>query len=228
MLQSEQNSRVFAAGCGGKRGAKMNFQACFRAVPVIAILRGIRPDEVIEVGNALADSGILLAEIPLNSPEALCSIRRAAEYFHPRGTLLIGAGTVLSAAEVMQVHAAGGAYIISPNYNPAVVKAAGQCALTSIPGVVTPTEAVAAMEAGADLLKVFPAGSFGPGYFRDLRAVIPMPLIAVGGVSLENAKEFRRVAAGLGIGSALYRPGKCIGQVKRDAELFVNIIRGQS
>ena len=178
----------------------MTFQEQARRCPVVAILRGITPEEMLPVCEALRTAGIRLLEVPLNSPDALESIRHAAAKYHAAGELLAGAGTVLTAQNVRDVAAAGGRFIISPDANPEVIRETKRLGLVSIPGFFTATEAFTALRAGADYLKLFPAGKLGPGYVKDLKAVIKAPILAVGGVDTDNIAAFLDVCAGVGIG----------------------------
>jgi len=189
----------------------------------LAILRGITLDKVIAVCQALADNGIKFAEITMNSPEAIKSIKMAAEYF-TSGRICIGAGTVLSPEQVEAVAAAGGEYIISPNCNPAVIRRTKELGLLSCPGVFTPSEAFAALEAGADVLKLFPAGRMAPEYIKDLKAVVPAEFIATGAVGASNIKDYLKLAAGAGIGSALYKPGMSSLDVSRATKAILSEI----
>lgn len=189
---------------------------------LIAILRGVRPDEAIEIGAALIAAGIDRIEVPLNSPDPLTSIARLARAFGERS--LIGAGTVLDVAEVAQVGAAGGRLVVSPDMNPAVIAATKAAGLRSYPGVMTPTECFAALRAGADGLKLFPGSLIGPAGLRAIRAVLPpaTEVLAVGGAGPENfADWFAAGASGFGIGSALYRPGDDAETVGRRARAIV-------
>ena len=145
----------------------MTFQQQCERCPVVAILRGITPDEITDVCETLREAGIRLLEVPLNSPDALESIRRAAREYHAGTELLIGAGTVLTPAAVREVAEAGGRFIISPDTNPEVIRETKRLGLVSMPGFFTATEAFAALRAGADCLKLFPAGALGPGYVKD-------------------------------------------------------------
>ena len=197
----------------------MSFEALLRQCPLIAILRGIRPGEVQAVCDALYESGILLLEIPLNSPSALRSIGIAAR--HVKSRQLAGAGTVLTPEEAAAVRDAGGEFIISPNTDPEVIRASKRLGMISIPGFLTPSEAFCAIRAGADYLKLFPAGSFGPGYVKDLKAVVKHPILAVGGINRENLRSYLDVCTGAGIGSALYKPGKSLEEIARDAAAMV-------
>jgi len=194
----------------------------FAELPLIAILRGLPPDEALDVGRSLVATGFRLIEVPLNSPHPLESIRRLAADLGDRAT--VGAGTVCSAAEVAHVAEAGGRLIVSPNMNPQVIRAAKQAGLMSGPGVATPTEAFAAIEAGADFLKLFPAEQIGPGVLKAWRAVLPgdMPLVPVGGITPESMAAWRTAgASGFGLGSALYKPGLTTLQVRQAAESFI-------
>lgn len=186
---------------------------------VVAILRGILPEEVKTVCEILIENKIRLIEVTLNSPNALESIKIAVDAVGGDG--VIGAGTVLTAEEVSQVAAAGGQFIISPNVNTGVIKKTRELGLVSIPGFLTPTEAFTAVDAGADMLKCFPAGTMGVNYLKDLKAVMKTPLVATGGISDKNMKDFLAFAAGVGIGSALFKPGKSFDAIRADAAKFM-------
>ena len=178
------------------------------APPIVAILRGITPDEAVGIGEALLDAGVRVIEVPLNSPQPLVSIERLASSIGDRA--LVGAGTVTSADEVDQVVAAGGRVIVAPNTNPAVIARAVGHNIDVLPGAMTPSEAFAAFNAGARDIKIFPASSLGPAHVRALREVLPAAchLWAVGGTGAENLKQWLDAGArGIGVGSSLYRPG---------------------
>ena len=196
----------------------MDFAALLKQCPLIAILRGIRPEEVEGVCDVLFKAGVLLLEIPLNTQDALKSIEIAVR--HAGSRQLVGAGTVLTPEEAAAVRKAGGEFIISPNTDPDVIRETKRLGMLSIPGFLTPSEAFSAMRAGADYLKLFPAGNFGPGYVKDLKAVVKHPILAVGGINKENLRSYLDVCAGAGIGSALYKPGKTVREIGNDAELF--------
>ena len=190
---------------------------------LIAILRGIRPDEVESIGKVLYDAGFRIIEVPLNSPEPFESIRVLRDILP--ANCMVGAGTVLSPAQVLQVKDAEGQLIVMPHSDPEVIRAATAAGLASAPGVATVTEAFAALAAGADILKMFPAEQLGPVVVKAWRAVIPasVMLAPVGGITPASLKEF--VAAGasaFGLGSALYKPGMSAEQVKQNAEAFVS------
>ncbi|OYX43879.1 MAG: 2-dehydro-3-deoxy-6-phosphogalactonate aldolase [Rhodobacterales bacterium 32-67-9] len=185
---------------------------------IVAILRGIRPDEAEAVTGALIAAGIPKVEVPLNSPEPFVSIERMARRFGDAA--LIGAGTVLSTADVRRVKEAGGALVVSPDCNPEVISATKAAGLLSYPGVMTPTDCFAALRAGADGLKIFPAELVGPAGLRALGAVLPPDtnVLAVGGVSAANMADWRAAGArGFGLGTALYRPGDNAAEVARKA-----------
>ncbi|WP_417809138.1 2-dehydro-3-deoxy-6-phosphogalactonate aldolase [Thioclava sp.] len=190
--------------------------------PLIAILRGITPPEALPVTEALIDAGITRIEVPLNSPDPLVSIKAMVERFGTQAD--IGAGTVLTPEHVRAVAATGARLIVSPNCDPAVIGETKTAGLQSYPGVMTPTEAFAAIAAGADALKLFPGDLIGPVGLRAMAAVLPrdVALYAVGGVSVENMADWQRAgAAGFGIGSAIYRPGDSAETVSQKAHALV-------
>lgn len=190
--------------------------------PIIAILRGIRPDEAVPIGAALIDAGIDRIEVPLNSPDPLDSIARLADAFGSRA--LIGAGTVLTPDQVRQIHAVGGRLIVSPNFDADVVAETVSLRMKSYPGVFTATECFAALKAGADGLKIFPAFKLGSDGLKALRDILPKdcPVYAVGGVGVDDLAEWMAVgASGFGIGGALYRPGATPDQISEKARAFV-------
>lgn len=197
------------------------FRDWLEPLPLIAILRGLRPEEAVAVGAAIADAGFRVLEVPLNSPRPLESIRLLADALGER--CLIGAGTVLSAAAVADVAAAGGKLIVMPHADVQVIAAAKSAGLFCVPGVSTPTEAFAALAAGADALKAFPAELITPAVLRAWRAVLPkeLPLLPVGGIEPGGMEVYRRAgASGFGIGSALYAPGRGVADVAQAARAF--------
>lgn len=189
---------------------------------LVAILRGIRPGEAVDVGAALIEAGFSMIEVPLNSPEPLDSIARLAGAFGDRA--LIGAGTVLTPEQVDHVRGAGGRLVVSPNCEPQVIARTLEHGMVSMPGVFTPTECFAAIRAGAKALKLFPASLAGPDGLKAIKAVLPpdVEVFAVGGASAENFGDWLAAgAAGFGIGSALYRPGDDAATVGERARAIV-------
>jgi 2-dehydro-3-deoxyphosphogalactonate aldolase len=177
--------------------------------PLIAIIRGVTPGEAEGIGQAIYEAGIRIIEVPLNSPEPLDSIKLLAQRFGDR--MLVGAGTVFTPANVEDVHAVGGRLIVSPHFNPAVVRAAVQAGMVACPGYFTPTEAFAALDAGATALKLFPAEAASPDVLKAQRAVIPadVPVMIVGGVKPDNMAGWLAAgASGFGLGGGLYQPGQ--------------------
>lgn len=195
-------------------------------LPLIAILRGITPEEVIPVARALADAGFRAIEVPLNSPRPFESIRRLRDELGD--ACLVGAGTVTSAEQVRRVADSGGRIVVMPHGDAAVIGAAKRAGLSCAPGVATPTEAFAALAAGADALKLFPAEMIAPPVLRAMRAVLPADvlLLPVGGITPESMSEFVAAgASGFGLGSALYRPGATVAEVAGKARAFAEAWR---
>jgi 2-dehydro-3-deoxyphosphogalactonate aldolase len=191
------------------------------ALPLIAILRGVRPGEAVAIGQALVDAGFRAIEVPLNSPEPLASIAALAQAFGARA--LIGAGTVLDPADVGRIAEAGGRLVVMPHADPTIVRAAKTQGLLCVPGVATPTEAFGALAAGADALKLFPAEALPPAVVKAWRAVLPkdVRLLPVGGITPERMAPYVAAGAdGFGLGSALYQPGLGPGEVAARATAF--------
>ena len=204
------------------------FHQALEALPLVAILRGLTPAEAPAVGQALWDSGWRLMEVPLNSPDPLESIARLARA-HPEA--LVGAGTVMSAEQVREVKRAGGQLVISPHLDPAVVEEALAQGMLSLPGVLTPSEAFAALRLGAHALKIFPAEMSSPAAVQALRAVLPreVRVLPVGGISVDNMAAFRRAgASGFGIGSSLYKPGRTAEEVRAQGQAFAQAWKGSA
>ena len=198
------------------------FAEAFAACPLVAILRGLTPAEAPAIGDALVAAGITLVEVPLNSPDPFASIVLLAERL--AGRALVGAGTVLTCEQVAAVADAGGTLIVSPNSDTTVIGAAVAAGLISLPGYFTPTEAFAAIGAGAHALKLFPADGTSPAMLKAQRAVLPrdVPVLAVGGITPDTMSVWRAAGAdGFGLGSNLYRPGKPAAAVFEDARRYV-------
>lgn len=201
----------------------MTFKDAIERCGIIAILRGITTAEVESVGAALVEAGVTIAEIPLNSPDPFVSIAAMARAF--KSKLVVGAGTVLSVPDVRMLAAHGGMICVSPDCNPEVIAAARAAGMEPVPGVFTPTEAFAAIRAGATTLKLFPAEAASPVTVKAWKAVLPphIGLCAVGGVTPTSMKEWWQAGArGFGIGSNIYKPGKPAADVGRSAREFVS------
>ena len=197
------------------------FNALFTECPLVAILRGVRPDEVEAIGDALVEGGVRIIEVPLNSPDPLESIKRLSKRFD--GQALIGAGTVLKVDQIEPIHAAGGRLIVSPSTNPAVIAASVAAGMVSTPGYLTPTEAFSAIDAGAHALNLFPAEAVSRAVIRAQRAVLPkdLRLIVVGGIGTDNMTPwFDAGADGFGLGSGIYRPGQSPAETLAKARAF--------
>lgn len=193
------------------------------SLPLIGILRGVTPDEAVDIAKAVLAAGITQIEVPLNSPNPLESIRRLVDALGERA--VIGAGTVLTPAQVREVHAAGGRLIVSPNCRPAVIEETHRLGMASWPGIVTPSEAFDALDAGATGLKLFPAVQVGLEGMQAVRSVLPTAtlLYAVGGVGVDNFAAWRAAGVdGAGLGSALYKPGQSASQVGQQAQALVD------
>jgi 2-dehydro-3-deoxyphosphogalactonate aldolase len=197
------------------------FNAHMNALPLVAILRGLKPEEALEVGQAIVNAGFHILEVPLNSPDPLRSIQILAKAFP---NALVGAGTVTTAQQVRDIKATGGQIIISPHLDDNVVCEAVNLGLISMPGVATPTEAFRAIALGAHGLKLFPAEMISPSVVKSMRAVLPshVRLIPVGGIGAHNMADYRQCgASGFGIGSALFAPGKTVQAIGESAAAFV-------
>jgi 2-dehydro-3-deoxyphosphogalactonate aldolase len=196
-------------------------QELLAPLPLIAILRGVRPAEATGIGAVLIEAGFVAIEVPLNSPEPLDSIRKLATAFGDQA--LIGAGTVLDPGDVDRVADAGGRLIVMPHGDPAVIRAAKQRGLLCVPGVATPTEAFAAIAAGADALKLFPAEALPPAVVKAWRAVLPKELwlLPVGGIRPDSMAPYSAAGAnGFGLGSALYKAGMAPSEIAATARAF--------
>jgi 2-dehydro-3-deoxyphosphogalactonate aldolase len=204
-----------------------DFLARLAAMPVVAILRGVTPDEVEAVVEAIIDAGVTIIEVPLNSPDPFVSIELMANRF--AGRAIIGAGTVLSVADVERCKNTGAQMIVSPNMRPDVIAASVSGGMISAPGCLTPTEAFAALDAGAHAVKLFPGELISPSVVKAMRAVLPKSatVLVVGGVSVENAGVFRAAGAdGFGVGGSIYRVGTTAEEAGRNATAFAAALGG--
>ena len=198
----------------------MSFHDHLASFPLIAILRGVRPDEIESIAEALVKAGFGIIEIPMNSPEPLDSVARLARRFPE---ILVGAGTVLDPADVDRVRDAGGELVLMPHSDPAVVRRASALGLACVPGVATPTEGFAALANGATALKLFPAEMMPPAVVKAWRAVLPpaTTLLPVGGITPASLAGYWAAGArGFGLGSALYAPGLSTDRVAANAAGF--------
>jgi len=195
--------------------------------PLVAIIRGVTPDEAEAIGQAIYDGGIRIVEVPLNSPDPLKSIEALAKRFGEQ--MLVGAGTVLKPEDVQRVKDAGGRLIVSPDCNIEVISAAAAVGLVSSPGYFTPSEAFAALRAGAHALKLFPAEAATPAVLKAQKAVIPkdVPILAVGGIKPDNMQPWLDAgAAGFGLGGGLYQPGQSAEATLEKARAYAAGVRG--
>ncbi len=202
----------------------MTWDDVIARMPIVPIVRGVTPKDAVAIAEALFDAGLLCVEVPLNSPEPLKSI--AAMRAALDGRMLIGAGTVLTEVAVAEVADAGGQFVVSPNTDASVIAATKRAGMASLPGFFTPTEAFAALAAGADALKLFPAEAAGPATLKAIMAILPKGtrVMPVGGVSVDSMPDWRAAgAAGFGIGGSIYRPGDGADAVCERARAFAEV-----
>lgn len=203
----------------------MDLTAYLKRCPLVAILRGIRPSEVTAIATVLDSAGFAIVEVPLNSPDPMASIALLARTFGDR--LLVGAGTVMTEAQVAEIAAVGGRLIVTPHADGRIVRAAKRHGLIAVPGFFTPAEGFAMLEAGADALKLFPAEGASPAMLRAMRAVLPPEalVLPVGGIDSTNMAAWRAAgAAGFGIGSAIYKPGDSAAVVAEKALGLLGVV----
>lgn len=206
--------------------AEADFTRYLGECPLVAIIRGVTPDEVVAIGEAILSAGIHIIEVPLNSPHPFESIDRLAKAVGDRA--LVGAGTVLDTLSVARVKDAGGRLIVAPNTNAQVIAAAVQADMVAAPGYFTPSEAFTALDAGAQALKLFPAEGATPAILKAQRAVLPkqVPVLVVGGVQPEDMGKWRDAGAnGFGLGSGVYTPGRSANDVHARAKSYVEAAR---
>lgn len=202
------------------------FDRYFNQCPLVAIIRGVTPGEAIDIAGALYEGGIRIIEVPLNSPEPLKSVRSIVDALGEQA--LIGAGTVLQPEDVSRVRDAGGQIVVSPNMNPAVIRATVDAGMVSSPGVFTPSEAFTALDAGAHTLKLFPAEAASPKVVKSMRAVLPkdVPFLVVGGVTPESVAGWLEAGAdGFGLGGGLYKPGQSPEESREKARAYAEALR---
>ncbi len=205
----------------------LTFTEAVGLCPLIAILRGVKPNEVLDIGRTLAEAGFTLIEVPLNSPEPFVSIHLLVDTIGDR--VMVGAGTVLKESQAEEVAKAGGRLIVMPHADGRIVRRAKELGLYALPGFSTPTEAFAMLEAGADGLKLFPAEANPPPVLKAMRAVLPREtlIIPVGSITPENMHGYLGAGAnGFGLGSALYKAGNTPAQVALSARRFIDSLRG--
>ncbi|HEY6663013.1 MAG TPA: 2-dehydro-3-deoxy-6-phosphogalactonate aldolase [Sphingomicrobium sp.] len=206
--------------------AKELFHHYFDRCPLVAIIRGVMPDEAEAIGQAVYDAGIRIIEVPLNSPDPIDSIRRLAAKFGE--SMLVGGGTVLEPERVEEIKAAGGRLIVAPNTNVEVIEETVAAGLVSCPGYFTPSDAFDALEAGATALKLFPAEGASPAVLKAQRAVIPkaVPILVVGGVKPETMRPWLDAGAdGFGLGGGLYQPGQSPAETGNKARAYVAALK---
>ncbi len=204
----------------------LDLDSALNQLPLIAILRGLEPEQALNVGHVLIDAGFKVIEVPLNSPRPLESIELLAEAFGKRA--LIGAGTVLKANDIGDVAKAGGRLVVMPHADISFIRKTDHLGLFCIPGVATPTEAFAALESGADCLKMFPAEAMPPAVVKAWRAVLrpPVKLLPVGGITADKMAPYLAAgASGFGLGSALFKPGMPLETIADNAKTFVQSCR---
>jgi 2-dehydro-3-deoxyphosphogalactonate aldolase len=204
----------------------MTLDEALAEAPVVAIVRGIRPEEAVDHARALCDAGVRSVEVPLNSPEPMKSIRRITEAFRDR--MVTGAGTVLQAGQVDEVARAGGRIIVSPNTSPEVIARAVELGLDPAPGFATATEAFTAIAAGARHLKLFPAVTYGPGHLKQLKEVLPQDIViwAVGGVGAGDLGAWWAAGArAFGLGGSIYRRGQSVAETARKAGEIMSALK---
>lgn len=206
----------------------MNFKKILKETKLIAILRGIRPHEVITVADILISNGFKIIEVPLNSPNAFLSISTLVEHYKNSQDIVVGAGTVCQTSEVEHLASLGAQIIISPNTSQEVISSTKENDLVSIPGFVTPSEAYSAIGLKADCLKLFPFDNFGISYYKNIKTILPQDaiLIAVGGINEHNIKKYiNHGICYFGLGSSLYQPNMSLDLLREKAKFFMQTVQ---
>ena len=199
----------------------------FKQMPLVAILRGLRPEEAVDVSTVLIEAGIKILEVPLNSPDAFTSISKMKTVFGDQA--IIGAGTVLTGDNAKKVCDHGGELIVAPNLNAEVAEQSKNCGMVYCPGILTPTEAFKALELGADAIKLFPADAHPPSFIKAIRAVLPSDttIIPTGGIEPDTIETYHNAGAnGFGVGSSLYKPGKSLDEMAEMGSKLVTAVKG--
>lgn len=192
---------------------------------IVAIIRGVTQDEAVDVAQTMYEAGIRIIEVPLNSPSPFESIRKIVDALGDK--MLVGAGTVLTPGNVQRLYAAGGKIVVSPNMDPTVIQLSKNLGMLSFPGVMTITECIQAINAGADCLKMFPAGVIGMGFIKAAKVILPrkLPILAVGGVDEKNLLDWKAAGAdGYGLGSSLYKPGVSLDEIFQRSKTVVELL----
>lgn len=187
-----------------------------KSSPIVAIIRGVKPEEAVDVAKTMYEAGIRIVEVPLNSPDPFTSIRNIVDALGDK--MIVGAGTVITADQVRKLKDAGGEIVVSPNMNPEIIRLSKELDMLSYPGIMTASECFSAIEAGADGLKLFPADVVGMGFIKAVKVVLPkkVPILAVGGVNENNMQEWLSNGAdGFGLGSSIYKPGMSLDQIEQ-------------
>ena len=205
----------------------MNFLKSLNCGRLIAILRGVKPEEVLEIASILVEGGIKMIEVPLNSVEAFKSIEKLTSFYGSYEDVFIGAGTVCTQDDAIRLKQINASLVISPNTDIEIVKKTKELGLISIPGFITPSEAYSALNAGADCLKLFPFARFGVSYYSDIKVILPakIPIIVVGGVDETNIDQYLKNGVKyFGIGSSLYKPSMSLELLKKKVDYFVGAV----
>ncbi|MCM8543435.1 MAG: 2-dehydro-3-deoxy-6-phosphogalactonate aldolase [Lentisphaeraceae bacterium] len=203
----------------------MNKSEFLKPTSIVAIIRGVKPEEAVEVAQTMYEAGIRIIEVPLNSPDPFNSINKIVDALGDK--MIVGAGTVITKEDVSKLKNAGGEIVVSPNMNPEVISYTKELGMLSYPGVMTVSECFAAIEAGADGLKVFPADVVGMGFIKASKVVLPkkLPMLAVGGVNEDNIQEWIKCGAdGFGLGSSIYKPGMTLSEIQRKCKVILKSI----
>ena len=208
---------------GSHKNKFMDKLEFLKSTPIVAIIRGVKPEEAIDVAQTMYDAGIRIVEVPLNSPDPFSSIKNIVDALGDK--MLVGAGTVITTDQVRKLKDVGGEIVVSPNMNPEVISLSKELDMLSYPGVMTASECFTALEAGADGLKLFPADVVGMSFIKAVKVVLPrkVPILAVGGVNEGNIQEWLANGAdGFGLGSSIYKPGMSLEEIKQACQKILS------